>query len=754
MAVEVSWSRRALGLVCGVFAAGYAPAGSAQDDADAGVDDVVPLVAAENDSQPVAAVNDPVEITVVGTRLAKTAGAAHVVRSEDLERFEYDDAHAVLLQVPGVYVRQEDGIGLRPNIGIRGGNPDRSKKLTLMEDSVLFGPAPYSAPAAYYFPLMTRMTQVRVVDGPAAVAYGPQTVGGAIDLVTRPIPDAPSASLDLAGGSFGYRKAHGYAGTTSGPFGMLIEGVHLHNSGFKQLPDGADTGSTRNEWMVKASYLVNPDAPATHLLGLKLTYSEETSNETYLGLTDDDLRASPDRRYAASALDQMKNHRTSIVASWLFEDPGASLKLTTTLYRHDYARIWRKLNQFRDAQLAPILADPEDPQNAEFLAVLRGEADSASDATTLMIGPNDRTFVNQGVQSVLELDDVSTGPLSHRLELGLRFHNDSIDRRHSQNAFLMVDGALVPKSDEATQVTTSNVAETYALAVHALDAMEWGNFTLTPGVRLEVFASSLDDRLAGEKTDALGFAIMPGIGAFYSLLRDLGVLAGVYRGFSPPAPGDEDAKPEYSVNYEAGVRYAPGRSRFELIGFLNDYSNLTDICTFSSGCLTEDLDRQFDAGEALIYGFEAYAGHRVDLGPIDLPLSAAYTFTHAEFGSSFESSDPIYGMVEKGDELPYVPRHQLSVSVGGEHRYAALNGAFTYVAAMREEAGSEPLEDTVATDEMIVFDLTAEVRPLPGLRIYANLRNIGDARDIVSRRPYGARPNAPRWLQIGVKGEL
>ena len=81
MAVEVSWWMRALGLVCGVLAAGYASVGSAQDDADAGVDEVVPLAAAETASQPVAALNDPVEITVVGTRLAKTAGAAHVVRS-------------------------------------------------------------------------------------------------------------------------------------------------------------------------------------------------------------------------------------------------------------------------------------------------------------------------------------------------------------------------------------------------------------------------------------------------------------------------------------------------------------------------------------------------------------------------------------------------------------------------------------------------------------------------------------------------
>ena len=59
--------------------------------------------------------------------------------------------------MPGVYSRGEDGFGLRPNIGIRGVSPDRSKKVTLMEDGILFGPAPYSAPAAYFFPLVTRM---------------------------------------------------------------------------------------------------------------------------------------------------------------------------------------------------------------------------------------------------------------------------------------------------------------------------------------------------------------------------------------------------------------------------------------------------------------------------------------------------------------------------------------------------------------------------------------------------------------------
>ena len=143
-------------------------------------------VAAEGGASPdettgAEASREPPEVTIVGTGVARTPGSAHVINNKKLERQEYDDPQAILQTVPGVYARTEDGVGLRPNIGLRGTNPNRSSKVALMEDGVPFGPAPYSAPAAYYFPLMQRMYQVRVLKGPATIVYGPQTVGGAID---------------------------------------------------------------------------------------------------------------------------------------------------------------------------------------------------------------------------------------------------------------------------------------------------------------------------------------------------------------------------------------------------------------------------------------------------------------------------------------------------------------------------------------------------------------------------------------------
>lgn len=694
------------------------------------------------------------EVVISGSRVSRSAGSVQLLRKEQLERFSFDDPTRLLMQVPGVYMRGEDGVGLRPNLGIRGANPDRSKKLTLMEDGILFGPAPYSAPAAYYFPLMSRMTQVRVIKGPSAIGYGPQTVGGAIDFLTRPLPAGTTASADLALGSYGYQKTHLYFGTGDERSSFLLEGVRLQNTGFTNLPSGADTGSTRNDWMVKAGYVLDPHARVKHRFQLKLSYADEVSNETYLGQSDQDFRQDPYRRYAASALDQMKNHRSGIVLTHTMEGPETRYTLKTNLYRFDYARTWTKLNRLGGASVADVLARPGDPANAGYFAVLRGDIDSSgSGADTLYIGPNQRFFVSQGLQSVLTTR-AQTGPLRHAIEAGVRLHYDDIKRNHSEQGYLMQGGTLVPAGGPEI-FTTRNFARTHALAMHISDAISWNKLTVTPGLRAEFIESRLEDYLQNQVSNGFTGALMPGVGAYYGLSESLGVLGGAYRGFSPPPPGSgRDVSAEYSVNYEMGARYTRGRARAEAIGFFNDYSNLTDVCTMASGCVDAALDRQFDAGRARIYGLEAAAGYEVRTGNIRIPLSAAYTLSYGEFRSSFTSQDPIYGSVKRGDEIPYIPRHQLNVTTAVEGRSAGVNASANYIAPMREVAGSAPMAQSLATDEQFWIDAGAYLLPAKWLKVYANVRNVTGAENIIGRRPYGARPSAPRWVQLGVKASF
>ena len=134
---------------------------------------------------------DTVDVIQPPDEIAKTGSSAQTLGEEDLEAMEYDSPDEVMRQLPGVFVRTEDGFGLRPNIGIRGASADRSKKIALMEDGVLFGPAPYAAPAAYYFPMIGRMSAVEVYKGPTTILFGPNTVGGALNLGTRAVPYGP-----------------------------------------------------------------------------------------------------------------------------------------------------------------------------------------------------------------------------------------------------------------------------------------------------------------------------------------------------------------------------------------------------------------------------------------------------------------------------------------------------------------------------------------------------------------------------------
>ena len=601
-----------------------------------------------------------------------------------------------LCAVPGVYVRGEDGFGLRPNIGIRGAASDRSKKLTLMEDGILFGPAPYSAPAAYYFPLVDRMTGVRVIKGPGSIVYGPSTVGGAVDLVTREIPVGRKLIVDLAAGQYGYNREQFVFGQGTEDLGFLIEGVRLANSGFKELDgSGGDTGFTRDEWMVKGHWGFDCGCGGRHDLRLKLGYSDEESNETYLGLADGDFERTPYRRYAASKLDHMSWTRTQIALTHSVRF-DADVDVSTTLYRNQIHRIWRKVNGFRDRAVDDVLSDPTSGQNAPYYGVLTGRVDSSRPGEAIMIGPNDRNFDVYGAQTTIKWTP-TTGPIKHRIEYSVRAHFDRIVRKHTQDAFLVTNGLLVPEGSP-TQTTASNDAHTTALAMYVTDAATWGRLTVMPGLRVEAIHASFKDDLAKQSDGGSYQVFLPGVGAYYGITKELGVLGGVYRGFSPAPPeAVRKAGPEDSVNYEGGLRWSSGKTfgglfdslRAEAIGFLNDYYNLTSICTLSSGCGTNELDQQFEAGGARVWGLELFtqAEPRLDRN-FTFPIRGSYTYTNTQFLNDFKSGDPTWGNVKGGDEFPYVPRHQASGSVGVDHRRFGVYASGTFVDSMREVAGT------------------------------------------------------------------
>ncbi|MGY8809222.1 MAG: TonB-dependent receptor plug domain-containing protein, partial [Fidelibacterota bacterium] len=207
-----------------------------------------------------------------------------VVSKSELKQFNHTDIHRVVSRIPGVYVQEEDGLGLRPNIGVRGTGLSRMEKLNVMEDGIIIAPAPYASPAAYYSPTMGRMQSLEVRKGSTQIKHGPFTTGGSLNYISTSIPSSLLNSIDFTAGSFGKTVLHVKSGNTVGQWGYLFEVYNDMTDGFKELDGGGDTGYTKTDIMAKVRYAMS----ANHALEMKISMTDEISDETYLGLSDDD----------------------------------------------------------------------------------------------------------------------------------------------------------------------------------------------------------------------------------------------------------------------------------------------------------------------------------------------------------------------------------------------------------------------------------------------------------------------------------
>ncbi|MBD0327294.1 MAG: TonB-dependent receptor plug domain-containing protein, partial [Pyrinomonadaceae bacterium] len=161
------------------------------------------------------------EVVVNYTRIAGTPevaeripGSVEVLDQQLLETSRVFTSSEALRKAAGINVRDEEGFGLRPNIGIRGLNPTRSTKVLLLEDGIPLTYAPYGDNASYYHPPIDRFESVEILKGSGQILYGPQTVGGVINYITRNPPAKPSGSLMLVGGNRDYFNGHvNYGGT-------------------------------------------------------------------------------------------------------------------------------------------------------------------------------------------------------------------------------------------------------------------------------------------------------------------------------------------------------------------------------------------------------------------------------------------------------------------------------------------------------------------------------------------------------------
>jgi Fe(3+) dicitrate transport protein len=681
------------------------------------------------------------EITIIGNsvELDSVSGSAYVIDEEDLDRFDYVDLRKVLNQAPGVYIREEDGYGLRPNIGIRGAAAERSQKITLMRDEVLITPAPYSAPAAYYVPNVSRVSGIEVVKGPAAVTHGPHTVGGAVNMMSVPVPSEAMGVLDLSYGTDAYYKAQGSYGGTSGNFGFLVDVLSYGADGFKSIDGhGDDTGFERTDFGVKLLYQ-NPDSARDHRVTLLVEGGEEKADETYLGLTDADFNENPYRRYAASQLARFESEHLNLLFNYSFSLSGNTTS-NLKAYFNEFDRSWNKLDGFVSGPtLQKVLQSPNQYRDQYF--VLTGLKDSnLVDDETLDVTNNDRSYESSGIQwSVADQRDLGSVSLTSRA--GVRFHSDQVERNHQPKTYLMTSQQMVSDNIQRAPKVV-NKAQSDAVAVYAIVRATLGSVSLDVGARHEDIEGEVQNYITGETVERSQSLTSPSVSAIWELSDTLSLFGGLYEGFSPAGPGS-DASNEESTNYELGVRFSHEATEASLVGFFSDYGNLIGRCRVSD--TTCEPGSEFNGGEVEISGVELLLIHAIALSDtLSLEGSLAYTYTESEFATTFLSGFPQWGLVKEGDELPYIPESvgnaRLSL-VGDRWR---VEGSVDFQSQMREVPGVADIEDALHSDGFAVLDLSATYALTENLSLQASLLNVTDEAAVVSHRPFGARPNRPR----------
>ena len=713
------------------------------------------------------------DVEIVGYNAKTIAGSGQYINARTLSKTNQININNVLRNIPGVNVRDEEGFGLRPNIGLRGTPVNRSAKITLMEDGILFAPAPYADPSAYYFPTFSRMQGVEVLKGSSQVKYGPYTVGGAVNLLSTSIPDAFKAFAQVSYGSFNTNQQRIWVGDSKKNFDYVVEFNRFASDGFKQLDGGGNTGFERRDVMGKFRWHTDSDAAVAQSLTLKVLNATELGNETYLGLSYADYIVNPLRRYAATQKDVLDMKHSHVSLNYNIQ-PLQGLIINATAYYANTYRDWARANSVGGQSVVNIINDPE--THALPYQILTGKANGA-----IVYQSAARNYFAKGVQANARYF-FCAGETSSKIEVGMRYHVDQADRLATRSTYNMTAGKMILATAGIPGNNENQIRNANALATYLSYEFFYNGLKLSPGIRYEKIKldiqnfgnadfGRLGDNLKSATNELEVF--LPGMGASFDINKKMNVFAGVHKGFSPPGMPNtntnaEHAKPETAINYEIGYRLNLSNMHLQLVGFRNNYDNILGSDNVSGGGAgTGDM---FNAGNARVQGLEMSMEYNLmslfkQNSAFRIPLDIAYTYTSAKFAETFVNGGGDWGsgLINAGDYIPFITPHLLTTSIGIENNKMNLVLIARYIGQTRVKpaqgeiilpSANTKLNDINAIASNLVLDLSANYKLNKTITAFCTLNNISNNLGIITNLPQGYRPNMPININVGLKANI
>ncbi len=635
---------------------------------------------------------------ILPDRLEAVPGSFNLIDQKQLEERRPVSIKEALSTTPGINIVGEDSLGLNLNIGIRGMNPRRSSRTLLMEDGVPIFFAPYGDPSAHYSTPLDRVDRIEVVKGSGQILYGPQTMGGMINFVTKPVPRNGFAGR-VTGmiGSDNFSSAYFNAGTGNERGGIMFDAIKKKGDGIRDHHK-----FDIEEYTLKGEI----DLTENHTLTAKVSTFRESSNfsETGLGLTEWNL----DKFQAVTGRNDEFNQKRdtlSLKHAWKLNDQA---KLTTQAYYQDVFRTSfrqvhntfnNNLNGYgqlrgRDADLVNGTGPStcgEGIRRPTTQRLLSGEL--SADQCGGRHRPRSMTFY--GIEPRLDLQHNLFG-IQSDLVAGMRLHWEDINREQWAGDGANGQSLSFAKSGaDGTALREKLQHDVQAQSYYAQNTFYVNDWSFTPGLRVERYnidfnilnadgraVSATGTRAGTGEGPGLDYSIsqtkvLPGFGAAWNGIKNTTLFGGVHRGFSPARPDRDLAwannvifpnrtKAEVSTNYELGMRsnYYKGIN-FETTLFHTVIDNM--IVGVADGAFR-------NAGKADMTGLEL--GGRIDFGTIyDTPhnfyvtgsWTSLFNAKYGKDGTMIRTEDEIGGAFNSGDRLPYAPRNMASLNFGYSH---------------------------------------------------------------------------------------
>lgn len=559
-------------------------------------------------------------MTVVGDWLGSArendvfehGGARDVIRREDFAKIGATRARDVLNRIPGVYAPENNGTGshdMAMNFGIRGLNPRLASRSTVLMDGIPVPFAPYGQPQLSLAPIsLGNMDAIDVVRGGGAVRYGPQSVGGVVNFVTRAIPK----DFAIEAGMEGQLSPSSSQNHPKGTSNLMIGGTADNGFGGALLYSGTrgsdwrEHSSTKiDDVMLKTRYAPND----VHTFNSLLQYYEGRADMPG-GLSRADYNA--DRFQSTRPYDKFWGRRQLANFGYQYQ-PDAQHKFNVQSF-YTYTLRSGFLDQGKNLTLSP------------------------------------REYWVRGIEPRYS-QSFNLGESAHEVGIGYRYVSES---SHELRYTSLASSGILPSTNSPYDRDTQS--GTQANAWYIDDRIDIGDWTITPGMRYEHIQSYQNNYIKKTKQEISYNAPLPALNIVYRLNSAWNLYANTEGSFGTvqysqigKAVNSGNIEPEKARTWELGTRFDNGEVQAEAGLFLINFNNQYD-----SNQVTDSVTAR---GKTRHTGLESQI--RYDLSTLSPKLENISAYASYAYINAVIREDGAY----KGNQVPFSPKHKGTLGV-------------------------------------------------------------------------------------------